>query len=195
MIHWLRFAVVALSTGFALWKARYTPLYFLYFVAHLAGTITTEITYQAFGDESAPYLWVYGSSSALLCLMALWITWDGIPEPERLHKCAIPAVLALTVGRMVAFEYRGTISSGAWLLLTVGAILFFCGQVQSAAAVYSYRDHTIMLILGVSWLMQSMYFFGWLIEAPEFQATGYWAPALLCSTAFLLIGWKIPQTA
>jgi len=172
-----------------MWRARFTPLFFFYFISHLAGTVTQETAFWFFGDESVAYRWTYSIGSGLICLFALWISWDNVPGPQRSRKIAIPAVLAVTVARMVALGMPSGLKSGTWLLLVVGAILFFCGQVASAAAAYTPRNHTALLILGLLWLSQAMYFFGYLLHAPEWMATGYWLPALLACLGFLSVGW------
>src|SRR5205807_2108111 len=98
--------------------------------------------------------------------------------------------LAVIVARMVAIGCGGSPDA---LLLAVGACMFFCGQVTSAAASYAYRNHTPLLILGLLWLAQAMYFFGYLIHAPEWVATGYWLPALLACLGFLGVGLTVPR--
>ena len=189
MIHWLRFSARLLTALYALWRSRHvpSPLLFFYFTIHLGDTIAEEVVFQTFGNNSA-YFWTYGIGSALICLMALWIVFDEVPPPHTLRKMAIPAILAVTVARMTALECLGSLDSAKWLLLMIGAILFFCGQVLTAAAVYAHRNHTALLILGILWLVQAVYLFGYLIQAPEWVSTGYWLPALLVCLGFLAVG-------
>lgn len=190
MIHWIRFAVRTGSLAYALWRARAFPLFFLYFTASLGDSICEEITFQFWGDSSAIYFWTYAAGTALILFFALWIAWDAIPAPYRLRKCAIPAVLAVSVGRMVVLGC-GKLDSSGWILLATGAILFFCGQILSTAAAYARQNHTALFILGTLWLIQATYFFGYLLHAPEWEATGYWAPALITSAGFVAAALKL----
>ena len=190
MIHWLRFAALVLTAGYGCWRSWrvVTPLFFFYFLVHLGGTITQESAFWVFGDTSPAYFWTYAIGSGLLCFFVLWLTVDEVPPPHALRKMAIPAVLAVTVARMTALECVGSLDASKWLLLIIGAILFFCGQVLTAAAVYAHRNHTALLILGILWLVQAVYLFGYLIQAPEWVSTGYWLPALLVCLGFLAVG-------
>ena len=193
MIHWVRFALQVGSLSFALWRSRAFPLFFLYFVAALGDSLCGEIAYFAFGDSSLVYFWTYASGTALICLFALWLTLSNVPAPHRLRKIAIPAVLGLIVARMTALECVGGLNYQKWLILAVGGFLFACGMILTTAAVYAQRNHTALLIMGILWLVQSVYFFGYLIQAPEWEATGYWAPALITALGFLGIGRALPQ--
>ena len=194
MIHWLRFSARLLTAIYALWRSRHipSPLLFFYFTVHLGDTIAEESVFQTLGNNSA-YFWTYSVGSVLICLMALWIVFDEVPSPGALRKIAIPAVIAITVARMTALECVGSMDSGKWIILAVGSILFFCGQVLTAAAVYAHRNHTALLILGTLWLVQAVYLFGYLIQAPEWVSTGYWAPALIIAVGFVFIGRFLPQ--
>lgn len=89
---------------------------------------------------------------------------------------------------MVALGCQGNLDWSQRVLLAAGAILFFCGQILSTAAAYARMNHTALFILGTLWLVQATYFFGYLLHAPEWESTGYWAPALLCSVGFVLVG-------
>ena len=193
MIHWFRFALQVLPLGYAIWRSRANPLFFLYFIACLGDTLCGEIVFWAFGDESTVYFCTYTVGTALICLFVLWLTADNIPSPSRLRKAAIPAVLSVTVARMTALEHIGGLNSSDWLILAVGAFLFACGMILTTAAVYAPRNHTALLILGILWLVQAVYFFGYLIQAPEWVSTGYWAPALITALGFLAVGRCLPQ--
>lgn len=194
MIHWLRFFLRAGFAAFALWRTRHIALFFYYFTAHLGDTVAEEIAFQFFGVESIPYFWTYAIGSCLICLFALWIAVDSVPSPRRMRKMAIPLILAVPIAHKFQLEC-GSVNRGTWLLLAVGAILFFCGMVTSAAAVYSHQNHTALLSLGLLWLAQAMYFFGYLIHAPEWTATGYWLPALLACAGFLGVALTVPRPA
>ena len=193
MIHWFRFALQVLPLGYALWRSRAVPLFFLYFVACLGDVLCGEIVFWSFGDSSPVYFWTYAVGTFLICLFALWLTVDSIPSPNRLRKAAIPAILAVTVARMTAIECVGGLNPAKWIILATGAFLFACGMILTTAAVYALRNHTALLILGILWLVQAVYFFGYLIQAPEWTATGYWAPALITALGFLAVGRCLPQ--
>ena len=193
MIHWVRFFARLSTAAYALKRSWVHPLFFLYFCAQIGDTVAEESMFWAFGDDSPVYFCTYTVGTALICLFVLWLTWDSIPSPHRLRKAAIPAVLGVTVARMTALEHIGGINSSDWLILAVGAFLFACGTILTTAAVYAPRNHTALLILGILWLVQAVYFFGYLIQAPEWIETGYWAPALITALGFLAVGRMLPQ--
>lgn len=193
MIHWFRFALQVVPLGYVLWRSRAVPLFFLYFVACLGDALCGEIVFWAFGDSSPVYFCTYTAGTALICLFALWLTWDSVPSPHRLRKASIPAILGVTVARMTALEHIGGLNSSDWLILAAGAFLFACGMILTTAAVYALRNHTALLILGILWLVHAVYFFGYLIQAPEWVSTGYWAPALITALGFVGIARVLPQ--
>lgn len=193
MIHWLRFAVRLLTVLYALWRSRAFPLFFLYFVAQLGDSLCEEIVYAFYGDLGPIYLYVYTAGTSLILLFALWITWDSIPSPYRLRKCAIPAVISMAVSRMAYLEVHRKIEASDLILFTAAATIFFCGQILTTAAAYALRNHTALFALGCLWLCQGVYFWGYLIHAPEWVLTGYWLPALLCSIGFIVTARLIRQ--
>lgn len=193
MIHWFRFALQVIPLGYVLWRSRAVPLFFLYFVACLGDVLCGEIVFWAFGDSSPVYFWTYAAGTCLICLFALWLTWDSVPSPHRLRKFGIPTVVAVAVCRNVFLEVHHPISSSSMLLLIIAGFLFTCGQITCATALYAPRNHNAVLAMGCLWLFQAVYFWGYLLQSPEWESTGYWLPALITGVMFVLVGCLLPQ--
>lgn len=160
---------------------------FLFFCSQLFYELVTEPFYLWLHDYyQIPYL----IGTALILIFGLWIVWDNLPQ-KTLKLLAIPGVISLTVARITYLGSTQPLDSTDWKILAQGACLLFLGQSLTASATYAMRNHTALLILGITWLAQAAFLDGYLLH-DSWLSLG-WVPAVIVGTGFFLVGATLPH--
>ena len=166
---------------------------FLYFCAQAVYTVSLEVIRVFYTTDSDFYAWAFGLLTGLTFLTIPWLIWESLRLWNfRLRKLGIMAVAAIGTARIAYLGAGGHLRLAGWIVLLDAATLLWAGFLLGATAAYYEREELLTgLILGVLWIIQSGFKFGWLIgwHTLEWQHMNQWIPATLCIAAFSLVGY------
>lgn len=75
-----------------------------------------------------------------------------------------------------------------WISLVEGVVLLWAGMLASFLAPYT-AEWRIALTLGLFWMSQALYDFGWVLHGHYWDRVNWIVPPATGILAFLLIGW------
>ena len=185
-------AVTFLVLSWACWRSRGQPLFFIYFAVQLLCLVGGGAIYFFFENSSPQYRYAYASCVVLISLASLFLTVDSLHWGFRLRKMAIPAMLTGAWTRLLYPECPKPMNFALCLILAEAAILLTCGMTLNAASIYVKTEKTATFWMGTLWIVQSLYFYGYLVN-DGWVPSGEWAPALIACAGFIGVALTLRQ--
>jgi hypothetical protein len=183
------------------WAYRWSVsrLFNLWLLAHALSSPVNIAVYLIFGADSPLYFWTYTVATSLILAVACRITWKALQSRHyRARGMACGAILGL-VG--VGATYQGIALLGRsvtpydLLAIWQGGVLWWAGSILGYIAAFSPRmeRREVALILGLLWLGQGVFNFGYAlhIDWAVWQFMDQWVQPLMLVVACGMIGWRL----
>ena len=143
------------------------------------------------GDWNWRYAAVYAGFTVVILLAILGVIREQLTAwryPARLAGMTFLLGMVLTrgafVGAKASFDGYGAISLGE------GFFLSWAGILAAFVAPYTKRPD-ITFTLGMLWIVQAGYDFGWLLHGRLWQEWNWLVPPLTGMVAFSLLAWRL----
>jgi hypothetical protein len=141
-----------------------------------------------YGDESPIYACTYVFFTFLILYTVCRIALDCLRDRQYpVRAIAITFLLALISARIASFELQGRY---AWISLSEGFLLLWAGLLTAFTGAYRPR-RDLYFALGLFWLFQSAYSFGWSIKWQEWAELNWLVPPLMAIGFFSYLTWRL----
>ncbi len=199
----MRSAVLILSALWAVTAPQHSRSIRAYLRAQLASAVLLEgVLAVGIGSDSPAYAVLFSLATLAILAAAAAVAWECIGMYGGkmrlvilLESCMVPLMI-LGVAALTLHRQLGTIPSYLWIALLEGALLAALGlAIATAAPLASGRTRLVAIALGVLWLCQACYEYGFALGLkfhPETWLTlNEWLPTFLVATALSWLGWKL----
>jgi hypothetical protein len=147
-----------------------------------------------FGVWSVTYAVVYVLFTAIVLACICRIAIDCLRRRHyRLRAAAIAFLLAGLAARGAYLGMPRPITGYQWIALLQGMVLFWAGILVTALFRYVKR-WDLVFPLGLFWLVQAFWNFGWTFHGHAWDKINFWVPPALGCVIFSLLAWRLRVT-
>jgi len=179
----------------ALWWARSANgkgIVVMYVDAQILFTVAVYGSLLFMPETSVAYAWVFSLATLPILIACLLIAHRGY-RTHNVKRLALLTSLGFTATLLALYAHglAHPMRYQDWIAVSEGAILAASGVMTGISAPFAPRP-TISMILGVLWLVQASYEFGFSIHMPS-PAWDDWnekVPFLLVVLAMVIIGYE-----
>jgi hypothetical protein len=141
--------------------------------------------------DTSWYRNTYCVFTAVILATAGNIVWEALSaRRHRLRVFACAFLLSLTFAHLAFVGLARPMRTNDWIVLSEGFLLLLMGILLAYAAAHLER-WDIALLLGLLWIFQGAYDFGWVLDWPRWMPINWIAPAWMEIIAFTLLGWRL----
>jgi hypothetical protein len=166
----------------------------LYLLAQLVYVPFVWAAYYLWDEWSVGYAAVYVAFTVLILLAIVGIVMDFLADwryPARLAGSTF--LLAMVIARIAFLGSQERFSDYGAISLTEGFFLAWAGTLALFAAPYTKRPDFIFP-LGLLWIAQAAYDFGWMLHGRLWDAWNWIVPPGMCVCCFLFLAARLAWT-
>ena len=137
------------------------------------------------------YGFVYCFFTAFILVTVFGVAWEAVSRRMgRFEAMGLAFLLTEVVAGRALVGIGKPMSWYLWVVWGEGAFLFWSGIVLSGASLYC-RKRVALMMLGVYWICQAVFDFGFCLKWPQWAVVNIWVPPVMGALAFSLILWKL----
>jgi hypothetical protein len=137
------------------------------------------------------YGFIYCAFTAFVLVTVFGIAWEAVSRRMgRWEAVGLAFLLTEVVAGRALVGIPKPLSWYLWAVWGEGALLMWAGIILCGAAWYR-RKRLALIMLGVYWICQAVFDFGFCLAWPRWAIVNLWVPPAMGAFAFSLILWKL----